>query len=272
MAADNDINGKAGAPEEMTCSPWSRRTERGVIRGGAVGKRSLVVLSAAAVVLSVALPAGTASPAQSTTTTANPATDRTTAQEINLTGTDLPGWKESPNPTDTKDPGLESKLAACVGRKDPGKGHVVEVPSPNFDKGSIEISSSVTMVASHADGLANLRTLKNPRLPNCAKKLLTSTLASQLPKGTTVSKVKVSTFAPPEAVPNSFALRASITITGKTQGITVSVPVTVTEIGFLVGRAEVTLNEDQKGKLSPIAEEPGLIQTLSARAGGTVSA
>ena len=49
-------------------------------------------------------------------------------------------------------------------------------------------------------------------------------------------------------------------------------PVTVTEIGFLVGRAEVTLNEDQKGQPSPIAVEPGLIRTLSARAGKTVSA
>jgi hypothetical protein len=184
----------------------------------------------------------------------------------------LPGWQESPNPTDTKNPGLESKLAACVGRTKPGKGHVVDVSSPNFDKGSIEVSSSVTMVSSHADGLADLRTLKNPRLPACAKKYLTSALVSQLPKGTTISKVKVSTFAPPEAVPNSFALRLSITVTGKTQGITVSVPVTVTEIDFLVGRAEMTLNEDQKGQPSPIAVEPGLIRTLSARAGGTVTA
>jgi hypothetical protein len=249
------------------------RTERGAIRRGAIGRGSLVVAAAAAVFLNAALPAGAASPAQSTTTTTvSPATDRGTAMGINLTAADLPGWQESPNPTDPKDPDLESKLAACVGRADPGKGHVVDVSSPNFDKGSIEISSGVTMVQSHADGLADLRTLENPKLPNCAKKLLTSTLASQLPKGTTISKVKVSTFAPPEGVPDSYALRASITITGKTQGVTVSLPVTVTEIGFLVGRAEVTLNEDQKGKPVPVAAEPGLIRTLSARAGGTVTA
>jgi hypothetical protein len=55
-------------------------------------------------------------------------------------------------------------------------------------------------------------------------------------------------------------------------GHKVPVPLTVTEIGFLVGRAAVTLSEDQKGKPSPIAEEPGLIRALSARAGGTVTA
>lgn len=257
----------------MICSPRSRAAERGVTRSGAVGRGSLVVLSAAAVLLSVALPAGATTLAQSTTTTAaNPATDRATAQGINLTATDLPGWQESPNPTDTKDPGLENKLAACVGRTNPGKNDVVDVSSPNFDKGSVEISSGVTMVRSHADGLSDLRTMKNPKLPSCAKKYLTSAIASSLPKGTTISKVKVSTFVPPEAVPNSFALRLSAVVTGKTQGITVSVPITATEIGFLVGRAEVALNEDQKGKVVPIAEEAGLIRTLSARAGGTVTA
>jgi hypothetical protein len=255
----------------MICSPWSRPSKPAK-RGGAVGRGSLVVLAAAAVLLSVALPAGAATLAQSTTTTVNPTTDRATAQEINLTAADLPGWQETPNPTDTKDPGLESKLAACVGRTDPGKNHIVDVASPDFDKGSVELSSSVTMVRSHADGLADLRTLKNPKLPACAKKYLTTAMASQLPKGTTLSKVKVSTFAPPEKVPNSYALRLSVTVTGKTQGVTVSVPVTATEIGFLVGRAEVTLTEDQKGQPSPIAVEAGLIRTLSARAGGTVTA
>jgi hypothetical protein len=221
----------------------------------------------------VGLPAGAATLAQSsTTTTVNPATDRATAQGINLTATDLPGWQESPNPPNTKNPGLQSKLAACVGRSNPGKDHVVDVSSPNFDKGPVEISSDVTMVRSHADGLADLRSMKNPKLASCAKKYLTPALSSSLPKGATISKVKVSTFSPPEAVPNSFALRVSLTVTGKTQGITISVPVTVTEIGFLVGRAEVTLNEDQKGQPSPIAVEPGLIRTLSSRAGGTVTA
>jgi hypothetical protein len=251
----------------MISSPWSRSTKRTASRDG------LVVLAAAALLLSVALPAGAATLAQSTTTTTvNPATDRATAQGINLTAADLPGWQETPNPTDTKDPGLESKLAACVGRTDPGKNHIVDVASPDFDKGSVELSSGVTMVRSHADGLADLRTLKNPKLPACAKKYLTTAMASQLPKGTTLSKVKVSTFAPPEKVPNSYALRLSVTVTGKTQGVTVSVPVTATEIGFLVGRAEVTLTEDQKGQPAPIAVEAGLIRTLSARAGGTVTA
>jgi hypothetical protein len=257
----------------MICLPWWRRIERGVIRGGAVGQRSLVVLSSAAILLSVALPAGAASPAQPTTTTGNPATDRATAQSINLTSADLPGWRTTAaSPPDPKKAGMDSQLAACVGQANPASNEVVQVSSPDFDKGSTQISSDVTMVRSHADGLASLRTMKSPKLPSCAKKLLASTITSGLPKGTTVSKVKVSTFVPSERVPDSFGLRVSATITGKTQGITVSVPITTTEIGFLVGRAEVALNEDQKGKSSPIAEESGLIQTLSARAGGRVTA
>jgi hypothetical protein len=238
------------------------------------GKGFVAAVVVAGVFLGVPGQAGASAltPQSTTTTTAtNPSTDRATAEAINLTGTDLPGWQESPNPTNTSDQGLNNKITACVGGS-PGKNDVAKASSPNFDKGTVRVSSQVTIVRSHADGLADLRIIKGPKVPSCFKKVLRPLFATQLPKGAAISKLKVSMFTPTESIPNSFGMRMSFTITAKHQGETLTVPVTLSEITFLVGRVEVSLDEDQKGQPSPVAVEPALIHTLSTRAGGSVQA
>lgn len=212
---------------------------------------------------------GVAVPADAgTTTTVNPTTDRAMAQRINLTAADLPGWQKSPSSTNTSSPNFDATMTACVGTSVKDE---VSVPSPNFVQGSTQISSNVSMVRSRAQGLADLRTLKSSRVPSCLKKAMTST-SMGVPQGTRVSKVKVSQFTPTESLPDSFGLRIGMTISQTKQGITVSVPIIATEIGFLVGRTEVSLNEVQKAQAVQPAVEPQLLRTLTARAGGTVTA
>lgn len=229
------------------------------------GRQLIVSIVAAGVLLGVATPAAAGA---TTTTTVNPTTDRATAQRINLTAADLPGWQKLPSSANTSSPEFDATMNACVGMSVKDE---LSVASPNFAQGSTQISSQVSMVRSRAQGLANLRAVKSSRVPSCLKKAMTSTLLG-LPQGTRVSKLKVSLFKPTESLPNSFGLRIGATISQTKQGITVSVPITATEIGFLVGRTEVSLNEIQKAQAVPPAVEPELLRTLSARAGGTVSA
>jgi hypothetical protein len=172
--------------------------------------------------------------AQPPTTTApiHPAADRMTAEGINLTAADLPGWQVSPNPSDASDQALGAKLSACAGGPVPDKIDVVDVSSANFSQGSIEVSD-VTMVRSHADGLADLHAIYSPKLSACVHSVAEPVLAEQLPAGTTLSKLAVSTFTPTESLPNAFGLRLGVTIAGTEQGVTVSVPLVINEIGFL---------------------------------------
>jgi hypothetical protein len=230
---------------------------------------AIAALMVAALALGAAGCGGSAAPkAQPTTTTVpiHPATDRITAQGINLTAADLPGWQESPNPPDASNQSLGAKLSACAGGPAPDKIDVVDVSSANFSQGSVEVSSDVTMVRSHADGLADLHAIDSPKLSACVHSIAEPLLAKQLPAGTTLSKLVVSTFTPPESLPNAFGLRLGVTIAATQQGVTVSVPLVVNEIGFLVGRAELTLNETEKGKAAPVAVEAALIHTLYKRA------
>jgi hypothetical protein len=229
--------------------------------------------------LAIGVLVGTAGPAgastqtaHSTTTTAaiNAASDRVVAQAINLTGNDLPGWQESPNPPNASGQSLGAKMSACVGVQDSKKSTVVDVTSANFDKGPVELSSDVTMVRSHADGLADLHGITSPKVPSCAQKVFVPFIAAQLP-GASVSKLRVKNFAPPGSPPNSFGQRITMTLIIKHQGVTTSVPLTITEIGFLVGRAEVSLNVNQKGRASTVAVIPGLIHTLDTRAKGVTT-
>jgi hypothetical protein len=224
-----------------------------------------VSIVAAGILLGVATPAHAGT---TTTMAVSPATDRATAQRINLTAADLPGWQKTPSSSNTSNPDFDATMSACVGMSLKDE---VSVSSPNFSQGSTQINSNVSMVRSRAQGLADLRALKSSRVPSCLKKAMTST-SMGLPKGTRVSKLKVSSFTPTESLPNSFGLRIAMTISQTNQGIIVSVPLTATEIGFLVGRTEVSLGEIWKAQAGPPSVEPALLRTLLARAGGSVSA
>jgi hypothetical protein len=210
---------------------------------------------------------GSSTKAASPSTVAiNPAADRTTAQAISLTAADLPGWQESPNPPDATNESLGAQLSACAGGPNDTAIDVVDVTSPNFDQGAVEISSDVQTVRSHADALADLRALESPKLAGCIDQIGRPMLAKQLPAGTTISQLSVSTFKPEERLPDSLGLRLGLTVSEKQAGLAVTVSASITEIGFVMGRTELSLNETEKGHPSPIPIEAQLVHTLYARA------
>ena len=194
--------------------------------------------------------------AQSTTTTTaiNPATDRATAQAINLTGTDLPGWQQSPNPTNTSDPGLNNKITACVGGS-PGKNDVVKDLAEFLGSSSGQFPSHdrpnpCRWLGRPTDNQESQSSLMFQEGPDTA-------LSHTVTQGAAISKFKVSTFTPTESIPNSYRYPHELHDHRQAQGETLTVPVTVSEITFLIGRAEVSLNEDQKGQVFPRSRRAG---------------
>jgi hypothetical protein len=207
----------------------------------------------------------TASCGSSTPKTAsiNPTADRAAAKAINLKASDLPGWKQSPNTTTSADQATSSRLAACAGAKSPNKIDVVDVSSPYFDQGQTEVSSDVTMVRSHADGLADLKALTSSKLSGCVQQILVPELNKDLPVGATVSNLQISAFAPSGAPRDSFGLRIALSVTVPQQG---AVPINIDTIGFLDGRAEVELDATQTGGDPSTSLEQELLSFLVTRA------
>ena len=232
-----------------------------------------LVLATGVTILLAAACSGGSSPTSShqpaTTTTAvpvNPAADRTTAQHINLMAADLPGWQESPNPPDASSNALAAKLAACTGAPDESKIDVVDVTSSNFDQGHVEISSDVTMVRTHADGVADVQAINSPKLPGCVTRIALPAIRAEVPAGVTVKSVDTSHFSAPGHAPGAFGLRLSGTMTGTQNGVSVTLPYRFDQVAFLVGRAEVTLLVAQVGQLTTVSAEPGLVDLLYRRA------
>jgi hypothetical protein len=205
--------------------------------------------------------AASASTASSTTAVPSIGADRAAAQSINLTSTDLPGWQESPNPPNAAAQSANAKMVACIGVHGSGTRYVADVTSANFDKGQVEINSEAVTVRSHKEGLADMRSLKNPKAPTCFVKIVGSAINSALPKGVKASRwnVKISNAG---SVPGAVEILVRTTISGKMQGSEISKHLTVEEIEFLVGRAEVSLNINQSGKTVDVPLEASLLHTL----------
>lgn len=197
---------------------------------------------------------------------ANLTADRATAQAINLTTADLPGWQTSPNPSSPGDQSLNAQMSACAGGPAPRSIDVIDVSSPNFDKGPIELNSDVTMVKTHRDGVADLRAVMGRRALSCVQRILPSFLKKQIP-GVTLSNMKASDFKPTESVPGAFGIAFAVTISGKGQnGQPNTLNFTGREIGFLVDTAEVTFGEDFTGSPTQVSNEASLVGILYQRA------
>jgi hypothetical protein len=176
----------------------------------------------------------------------------------------MSGWQESPNPPDSTDPSFNAKMVACIGVPGSGTRNVIDVQSANFDKGDVEISSDVATVRTHKEGLADLRSFTSDKAPTCFSKIIGRSISSELPKGIKTSglSVKVSKAG---IVPGDFDIHVSTTISGKVQGTEISKHVTLDVIGFLVGRAEVSLDIDQSAKAAKVPIEASLLHTLYTR-------
>ena len=230
----------------------------------------IAALMTAVFVVALAVPASATQAASRTATTTAPsaiAADRTIAQAINLAASDLPGWQESPNPPNSTAGSFVVQLAKCTGNPAiTTNDDVMDVTSADFSKGPIQLSSDVTMVHSHADALSDKHVLTDPKILGCVDSVSKREFSGQLPPGERVSYIKSSIFTPSQVISGSFGLRSNITLVVKENGITRTISFVANQIDFLVGRAEVSLQEFETGKAVPVTAEAALLQTLDSRA------
>ena len=202
-------------------------------------------------------------PSTAGNTTPDAAADRATAQAINLRASDLPGWSGTPNSTSKSDRTMNAQMARCAGAGDPAVVDVADVSSPAFDQGEVEVSSDVTMVRSQADGRSDLQALLSPKLQACIQQVAVPYLKTQLPAGAAISKLDFQRLSPPGGLPDSFAFRLVIVVTAPGQP---SVSVTSDQLGVLVGRAEIQLDDTVSGATPDASLEARLIKLLYGRA------
>jgi hypothetical protein len=194
----------------------------------------------------------------------NRANDRIVAASINLKATDLPGWTESPTPSDTADP-LLSQLSKCVGASP--RGQVVRVSSSTFTKGMQELSSEVAIDLTPADTRKNVAIFQKPKVPHCAKEFVSKLLTKELTKSShaSVKGLTADVFTPSEGVPQAVGLRIAFKIRASKGGRTSTLPVVIQEILIPVGLSEVVLNESDLGTQAPFGLEASLVGALDAR-------
>lgn len=206
-------------------------------------------------------------PGQTSGAAPTPAADRALASAVNLTPADLPGWTSEPNRTTASDRDMQARLAECAGAPDQPAVEVVDVGSPTFHSGSgdvtSEVTSDVTTVRSLADGRSDLRAMQSDKLPACIQQVAVPYLRSQLPAGATISDVTVRRLGAPAGVPDSFSYRLVVPVSDPGGG---KVTITSDSTGFLVGRAEVELNDTETGSVPDPALEHRLVALLYQRA------
>jgi hypothetical protein len=200
---------------------------------------------------------------------ATPAQDRATAQAINLTSKDLPGWHQSPATSNSSDQRLSKELSACVGAPDPATADAAHVSSPYFDSGNASVSSDVTMMRTRGAGQADLAAMRGPKLVPCLDQLALPYFKAQFPTGTTVSRFRVDRLRPSWLPSNGYGYRLRMVVSSKPNGsnATLRIGIVADGIAFLSGRAEVELSVSQgQGGVPSAALEQRLTSTLVARA------
>jgi len=189
--------------------------------------------------------------------------DQARAQSVNLTSADLPGWTASPNPETASDRALSARVAQCTGSPNPSNIDVVNVNSPDFDKGETEVSSNVTIIRTRADGLATLRAVRSSQLTPCLEQIAVPDLQSKLPSGAKVVDLNVSRLTLSSLPAESFAYRLAVTVSVPGQG---NLLISSDTVGFLDGETAVGLDITQTaGNPDPTLENQ-LISTLVTNA------
>ena len=189
----------------------------------------------------------------------NVAAEQARAQSVNLASADLPGWQASPNPKTATDQAMSARLAQCTGAPNPSNIDVVDVNSPDFDKGETEVSSNVTIVRTPADDLATLQAVRSSRLTTCLQQIAVPYLQSKLPSGAKVVNLNINRLTLSSLPSKSFAYRLAVTISIPGQGNVLIVSDTV---GFVDGVTAIGLDITQTAGTPDATLEDQLISTL----------
>ncbi len=190
------------------------------------------------------------------------------AHAINLTQADVPGFKPAAvASTGGQSKGVDGEVASCAGGVAPGRA-LAESASPQFEHESgleHQITlSEVTVMPEAALAAQNLRAIEGPRGPACIEHYLKALLEVRL-KGSVSIEALSSAPLPVSAAgaDGTIGRRVSMTVTGGGAQF----PLTLDILGFIRGRAEVTLVAGALPQLFPQSTEKRLFGLLVSRAG-----
>jgi len=193
---------------------------------------------------------------------------RAFASAVNLKASDLPGFHVS---SEHQHPGAaekraEPELLQCVGAAG-AKKTAVEVGSKNFERGASvitqSVSSQVTVARTAALAAKELASIRGGHLQGCLSRYFNQLLRSQNLHGAKVGAVSTKHGSPPApGTGGSFGLRFTETLT--LRGL--RIPFYVDILGFVKGRAEVSLFTFGVPRQFPAALEEQLFSLLLERA------
>lgn len=190
------------------------------------------------------------------------------ARAVNLTASDLPGFKvssESDHET-SSEKHMGEELTRCAG----GVGHrsqIAEVESKDFELeeniGARSVKSGVTVMRAPALAARELAAVRSERGQKCLASYITRTFVGKKHEGATVgpASVAVSSVSAP-GTSGGFKLSVKMAVTVHS----VRVPLYMNFIGFAYGPAEVVLSTLSLPEAFPAANEQRLFSLLLTRA------
>jgi hypothetical protein len=189
--------------------------------------------------------------------------DKFVAGRINLTAADLPPtWTSAPNTTSSSADSEDAQVAACAGAPDPMTSVEADFSSPDFSTQGADVSSDVTIMKTLRMAQQDMTAMTSTNAMNCFRKMFPTFAKSSADPGTEITVLSVNPLPVANYGANSFGIRV---VTRLTSGTTGGV-VTVDEIGFLRGRAEISGNFTGIGSGFPPAMEQSLMATIAAHA------
>jgi hypothetical protein len=232
-------------------------------RAAATGTASSPAAKAATATRAGARPGG-AAPALS----GEPAKARAFALAVNLKASDLPGFHPSTNRRhqSAAEKRLEPELAKCVGGAS-ARPQATQASSKSYERGASiitqSVSSQVTVARTNAVAARELAAIRSGHLQSCLAHYFNQLLASEDLHGAKVGSVSVKQGSPPAAgADGSFGLRFIQTVT--LHGV--HIPFYVDILGFVKGRAQVSLFTFAVLRQFPAALEEQLFSLLLERA------
>lgn len=166
------------------------------------------------------------------------------AAAIELRHADLPTLKQVGSVTTTPEDAGGEQISACAGGV-PDRLAFANVTSPNFvsnGEPSTTISSGTEIFPSAGLVAKDLAAARSARGQRCIQEALQASLRSQAQKNETFTASLSLRPAPVSGADTTVEVRVAITATVKTNGKSVSVPLTADFIAFGWGQAEVTMS------------------------------
>lgn len=192
------------------------------------------------------------------------------AHAVNLTAADVPGFKISAKPqhgAESKaEKRLEGQMLGCVGIH-ATRGGLAEASSEDFEReaplAEQSVSSEVTVARTTASASQGLGTIHSAHTRACLSRYFNRLFRGRRSHGATFGAVSIAQGNPPApGTSGSFGWRITATIVGR--GL--SIPFYVDLLGFVYGRAEVSLLSSGAPQPFPAAAEQSLYLLLLRRA------